>query len=293
MTRITQRDPLPVRGAARLMAGLLCAGLLVACGEGVGDGSPSPGGEAGAPAPAGRPGAARPLSPHEMEILQQSAEAGVAALKAGRHAQAALELSKAVGVQPDNPQLLRMLGNAHAHNNDLDLAKRTLEASIRIDPTIPGTHYELAQVALARGELDLAAQAARQTTVLDPGSPRAKELLGVILYRRGEVEPAMALLEPVVSADASRLDALQTMGLCYLAVERYEDARDTFRSVVARDPTHAEGWFNLGKVLAILGDETGAEEASARFLQLRPDGVPPAGAEADAAGPPGVGGPAS
>jgi predicted Zn-dependent protease len=138
------------------------------------------------------------------------------------------------------------------------------------------------------GDLDTALAESRRTAALDPDSPKASELLGMVLYRQGQLAEALSVLEPVADREDGRPETLYTLALAYQGLERFEEARDALRTVVDRQPEHAEAWFNLGKVLAVLGDEAGAEEANAVFMRLsgQPGAAPPAD---DANLPPGVG----
>ncbi|MFQ5767914.1 MAG: tetratricopeptide repeat protein [Acidobacteriota bacterium] len=245
-----------------LPAGLALGLLLPGCSPGEKSLPPMP------PPVQARP-AQRPVSPRLEAIYQAALSQGNEDLQAGRFSDAVMEFSKAMGVHPDNPVLLRVLGTAHARNNDLTRARRSLEASIRLDPRVPGAHYELAQVALAGGDLDTAEQEARRTVLLDPDNPTAHELVGVVEYRQGRVETALTTLEPVAARDPTRVQTQFILGLCYQHLKEYQKARDAFQKAVRNDPRHREAYFNLGKVLAILGDEEGARRANAEFLRLQ------------------------
>ena len=117
--------------------------------------------------------------------------------------------------------------------------------------------------------------------------------MGIVRYRQGALKDAVAILEPLAADGGSRSETAYTLGLCYLGLERYKDARDTFQKVVQRNPVFIQAWFNLGKVLALLGDEKGAEAANGKFLALGGDisGSPGDARQAqeDEKAPPGVG----
>ncbi|MCZ6832629.1 MAG: tetratricopeptide repeat protein [Acidobacteria bacterium] len=249
---------------------------------------------ADAPPPALAP-APRSPSPEELAHFRQSVERGVNFLNRGEYGKAAGELSVAVAIQPENVVVLRYLGSAYARDNDLERAHRVLQAAIKLQPAHPAAHYELAQVALATGDLDEAARESKITLELDPTNRKARELVGIVQYRQGALEAALETLEPLAADGGSRSESAYTLGLCYQGLERYEEARDIFQKVVKLNPEFTQAWFNLGKVLAILGDEKGAEAANARFFRL--DGkIPGAPGDesqesADENAPPGVGSP--
>lgn len=258
-------------------------------GPGTAPGAGAPSSSVALPAPA--PAApARAVTPLEMEQFRAAVEKGVAHLNAGRYSEAAGELSVAAAIQPQNAHVLRFLGNAYARDNNLERAARALQASISVDDTIPATHYELAQVGLAAGDLELASRESLRTTQLDPTNGKALELLGLVQYRQGDLDAALATLEPVAHQGGSRQETGNILGLCYQGLERYEEARTAFQQVVESYPGYTEAWFNLGKVLAILGDEEGAGAANERFLSLGGE-TPAPEPQSDENAPPGVGGP--
>jgi len=281
-----------VRGVLALVA-VVC--LLASCGEGAPDSGAAPAPAAagasdvaGSPdttespvmpaavadvssAPASGPSLPPPraLTAAEMQVYRQAVQAGVQYLNQRRYPQALAALQKAAELQPDNFHTLRLLGNAYAFNDDLEGARETLQMAVLLEPSNPGIHYELAQVALNQGEDDLAMAESRKTLELDPDNPRAHEILGLAHHQRGDEETAIEILQSVISNDPSRVVATHTLGLCYRAVGRIEESRKAFQAVVEQAPNHLEAYRNLGEVLASLGDPAGAELANAEYERIK------------------------
>jgi Flp pilus assembly protein TadD len=211
----------------------------------------------------------RALTSAEMEVYRQAVQAGVQYLNQRRYPQALAALQKAAELQPDNFHTLRLLGNAYAFNDDLQGARETLEMAVLLEPSNPGIHYELAQVALNEGEVDLAMAESRKTLELDPDNPRAHEILGLAHHRQGDEEAAIEILQSVIASDPSRVVATHTLGLCYRAVGRIEESRSAFEAVVKQAPNHLEAYRNLGEILASLGDAAGADLANAEYERIK------------------------
>lgn len=250
---------------------------LTACGQ-TDTGSPPP----PAPPPATPRGTSVPfpaaLNPENLQtrqatsdnesMYQEAVRAGREDLKASRYSDAAVELSKAVAVHPDNPVVLRMLGNAHAYNNDMNRARRALEASIRLDPGQVGTHYELALVGLSSQDLDLALRESRITAKMDPNNPRAMELFGRVLYQTGQNRLAIAVLEPLIARKQETEDGKYFLALAYKKEGRFQEARDLLQEVLKIHPGRAEAYWDLSQVLQHLGEARAAEEAMQKFTAL-------------------------
>jgi len=226
----------------------------------------------GAPVPAdARPPARGPARPDPAleTLFQTSMQNGARLLRERQFEAASLELSKAVGVHPKHAVALRMLGTAYAQSNDMVRARRALEASINSDPMVPGTHYELAQLAMAQGDFDLARHESDRVLLLDPDNPKAREIVSISLFHQGDVDGAIRALEPIVRADPARINARLTLALAYEKKQRHAEARDLLRELVRQVPNHGEAWAALGRVSAALGDTAGAATAEATVERLR------------------------
>jgi tetratricopeptide (TPR) repeat protein len=87
-------------------------------------------------------------------------EAGVAARREGRLAEAVTVFSKLEAEDPRNTDVLVQLGFSHLAANDLDSAQASFERALAIAPEYRDANLGLAQIAVRRGKLDLAEQQA-------------------------------------------------------------------------------------------------------------------------------------
>lgn len=83
-------------------------------------------------------------------------------------------------------------GIASLKNNDTTAAIAEFRASLRLDSSIPATHFNLAKALFGSGDLAGAEAELRQAVKLVPESVLIHNLLGVVLGKRGDTAGAMA-----------------------------------------------------------------------------------------------------
>jgi predicted Zn-dependent protease len=208
-----------------------------------------------------------------MARFRESVKNGVDFLNAGRFREAAGELSIAAGIQPENVQVLRFLSTAQARSGEYDRAQRVLKQAVELQPDNPAPHYELAQVSISLGNMEQAQVESQIAQDLDPGNRKTQELVAQVKVRTGDSEGALATLESAVASGPARPDTEFILGLCYMSLERNEEARDIFQKVVQENPRDTQAWWRLSEVLTAMGDVDGAAAARNTFRDL--GGTPP------------------
>ena len=164
---------------------------------------------------------------------------GHAALKAGRAAQAAALLRRAVACAPDHAGAHLLLGMALDRTGNADAALTALRRALQLAPhrTEPAAHA--AGILLRRGDRHAAAK--------------------VMLTAAA----AAADTDPV----AAHLCRARGLGM----IDCHAEAAGEARAVLARQPDHAEAWRLLGNALAASGDMAGARNALHHAVALCPN----------------------
>ncbi len=103
--------------------------------------------------------------------------------------------------------------------------------------------------------------------------------MGAILAGRGDLQSAAVEFETALEENPGDVSARRNLGLTYLELGRYGDAKRELERAVAIHPRYIEAWLELGRAYAGLDSLSAAREAWARVLSMNP---PPAiGAEAE------------
>jgi tetratricopeptide (TPR) repeat protein len=86
-------------------------------------------------------------------------------------------------------------------------------------------------------------------------SSRAMRSMGSLKFGLGDFEASIPCLQHAVDINPLYARVWFTMGVSYVKLERWSDARDAFRRLVNVDAEDAEGWNNLAAVYLRIGEE--------------------------------------
>jgi len=97
---------------------------------------------------------------------------------------------------------------------------------------------------------------------------------GLKLYLDGEYEQAVSEFEKAVESGVKKYsltDLYEVLGSCYLDMDRYDEAIDTFTKATETDGGSVSAWVSLGIAYRQHGDLDKAEECYARALEIDPE----------------------
>jgi len=116
-----------------------------------------------------------------------------------------------------------------------------------------------------------AAEAAyAKATAQDPSDTESMQMQGVTLYSLGRPADAIPLLEKAHIAVASaNVDPNYMLGVCYIAVRRYDDARHAFAAQYGFPPDSAPAYLLAARLLLRQENPVAAQEFARKALELR------------------------
>ena len=197
------------------------------------------------------------------------------ALEAYRIALAPAEKALAAGNAVDKVHVVAFANLAAIHRQ-LGQWKESLQAyfnALQLDPKrrdlLAGRAYALLQL----GQLDQAAADYQDALADDPKSAAALLGLGLIESRRGRCAPAVDFFERGFASfdSAARLQALEPLANCYVALGRGQEAEKAFRSLLEGRQDDPELLFALGRLLRRQGSAAEAETWLTKAAGLRPE----------------------
>ncbi len=104
----------------------------------------------------------------------------------------------------------------------------------------------------------------------DPSDLESMQMRGVTLYSLGRPAEAIPLLEKAhTSVPSTNVDPNYVLGVCYIAVRRYDDARHAFATQYGFAPDSAPAYLLAARLLLRQENPAAAEEFARKALALK------------------------
>ncbi|MFV3077270.1 tetratricopeptide repeat protein [Niveispirillum fermenti] len=198
-------------------------------------------------------------------------EQAVSLHQAGDVAGAAAAYRLLLARDPQNAQLLNLLGVASLQLGQPAAAVDLLRQAARRQPANPDVHDNLGSALRAAGQAAAAVAAHRQALKLKPGHPPFHFNLGNALAAMGAHRQAADEYRHALAGRPGHGGTRFNLANSLRALGELDAAAATYRELLSVQADHAQAWNNLGAVLSLQGELGAAEEAYSRALALRPD----------------------
>ena len=189
----------------------------------------------------------------------------------GRFSEAEAIYSQILAVQPDNAQVLNLLGVMAHQMGDNQLGVDLLTRAIDIDPTVPSFHSNLGGVYDAMGWLEEATERYREAIRIQPGYADAHYNLGTVLFRLDRKKEAVDSFDKAIEADPSMTKAHNNLGGVLTELFDYDGAIKHFQRAIELDPDQSAALSNLGNSYLGRGNIARSLECHRHALSLEPD----------------------
>lgn len=252
------------------------------------------------------PGRRGPV-PRALATCRQLSQRGIAAAERGRPQRARELLADAVEACPVDPEARRHYADALWKCGARTEAITQQQEAARLASEDAMLHVRLAEMHLATGKMDLARRRAEQALDLNPRLPAAWVIRGRVMRADGKLQQALAdfhralgyapddrqvLLEiaelyrqldqpqralsclhslaDTYSPGEQPQNVLFLTGLAHMALQRYEDAAESFSAAVLRDTPTTEIFYRLAEAELAAGRPAEAATAAQQALLLTP-----------------------
>ncbi len=184
---------------------------------------------------------------------------------------AAEETGRQVASDPDDPFAHCLLSLCFSKMKRHDDAVREGRTATHLAPDLAYTHYVLGSVLDDVPRLKDAEAAAREAVRLDPEDADFYALLASIKSQQQSWPEALRYADAGLAVDGDHLTCANLRGMALVQLGRREDAGQTIRGTLAKDPENATAHANSGWALL---HQSKPNEALVHFkeaLRLRPD----------------------
>src|SRR5271170_5870804 len=156
----------------------------------------------------------------------------------------------------------------------LDEALKQLDMLTTITPEPAGTERLRGFIYYQQRNMPAAEAAYAKAVAQDPSDLDAMQMQGLTLYSLGRPAEAIPLLEKAhVAVPSANVDPNYVLGVCYIAVRRYDDARHAFAAQYGFPPDSAPAYLLAARLLLRQENSAAAEEFARKALALDP-GLP-------------------
>jgi tetratricopeptide (TPR) repeat protein len=139
------------------------------------------------------------------------------------------------------------------------------------DPKMKGLNREFGVAYYKHSDFMTAAQYLQPALQEDPTDGEATQLLGLAYYFSGKPAQAVPLLEKVNSwYPAANVDASYVLGICYIQLRNYDQARKAFATMYGVPPDSAPAYLFAARMLLREEFDPIAEQFAKRAIAIDP-----------------------
>ena len=174
------------------------------------------------------------------------------------------------GVQSSPSEFVRLM-NTGKNYLDQGEAKKALEAygqAVKLAPTDPDVHLNLANAHLLAGNAKEAIREADEVLKLDPNSAAAYFVKGSAYVRLNNFEEAVKALQIVRRFEPMEPAAAFQLGFAHLKLNQFEEAIANLSDAVRDQPDHPAAHFQLAQALQRAGREPEAQQSLEAHQQI-------------------------
>ena len=186
-------------------------------------------------------------------------------------------LKKATELDKRYPEAQLSFGDCLLQTHQRESAVAVLSAGLKWGPKWrPRFLVALGNAEMSRDSLRDAGIYFTQAREEAPDDPVTHRALGDFYVKRGTFELAVPEYQSAVGSDSTDLELRYALGQAFFYAQRYKEALETYRDVVARDADYAPGQLALGDLLYRSGKAdrnrySEAKPALERYVQLKPE----------------------
>ncbi|MEO8849465.1 MAG: tetratricopeptide repeat protein, partial [Casimicrobiaceae bacterium] len=189
---------------------------------------------------------------------------------AGHYREAALELARALALDPRDAATWLTLAQVHIQLNDPGTAQTEINNAISINPLDVEINVDSSSLLLSLDDPPAAASCARRATTLDPPNVSAWFNLALALQADGQAGAARNAATRALELDPANAAAAGVAAELAAECGDLADARATLAEGLRRHPRHVALLMEEGWLASRSGELAGASDAYSRVLAIEP-----------------------
>ena len=211
------------------------------------------------------------LERFEYMNTESRLQEGISLHQEGKLDQAELIYQQILQVNPENAEVLHLLGMIAYQVEKYDLAINLINQAIEIDNRQPIFFHNLGLVLKDRGDLEGAIRVYQQVVRANPKDSEAYNNLGNVLQENKRFEESITAYRKAIEINSNFADAHSNLGVALVKQERFEEGIVAYRKAIEINSNFADAYYNLGNALQKKGDVRDAIQAYHKVLEIDPN----------------------
>lgn len=171
---------------------------------------------------------------------------------------------------PDDPIVVRYLGNTYAYTGFLGKARKIWREGIKKFPQNVDLLYNLGLADYFQGNFARAKKFWLKAWKLSPDDGEILFNLGQAYRDEGKIRKAIKFWKMALKANPDNVETMNNIGVGFGAEKMYGAAATWFKKAVEKDANYALGHFNLANALMERGEFETAEKHAEKAAELDP-----------------------
>lgn len=206
----------------------------------------------------------QPQNPDVLHLM------GIATLQTGNPAKAVELINNAISLNPKNADFYCNLGLALQELNELEAALLSLERAIAIMPDHAEAHFNRGLILQTLNRLDEAINSYEHGLALIPQHPAVLYNRGLALQNLGRLEAAISSYDQAIALNPQYAEAYGNRGLALQMLDQMENAITSYDRAIALNPNYTEAYSNRGTALQALKQLDAARSSQEKAIALDP-----------------------
>src|ERR1700733_7215745 len=173
---------------------------------------------------------------------------------------------------PNGALMHEMMARELARHGDEAQAIVNYRAALKIDPHLPGAHFELGELFYNSSNTELQAQAEpefRAALADDPTDEKTHLVLGGVATRRGDTKTAYSEYSRALELQPNDPDALVELGKIQMTMNENDKAQETFARAAQADPSNTVAHYRLSMLYRRQGKTAEADEQMVEYKKYK------------------------
>ncbi|MGC2299262.1 MAG: tetratricopeptide repeat protein, partial [Acidobacteriaceae bacterium] len=173
---------------------------------------------------------------------------------------------------PDSAEMHQVMARELARHGDNAPAIANYREAIRLNPKLPGAHFELGDLLNQASDATLQAEAPAEFEAALAANPRDEKTeleLGMIADKRGDLKTALADDMRALQLNPNDTDACTESGKVLIEMSQKEQAQKMFERAIGIDPSNYVAHYRLAALYRQQGKTAEAKEQVAEYQRYK------------------------